>query len=571
MATNQTSQVIQHLRRQFLQDEAGLTDGQLLGCFIDHRDEAAFAALVQRHGQLVWNVCRRLLGQQDAEDAFQATFLVLCRKAASIRRRERLPSWLYGVAHRTALQARRAAARRRNREKQVVDLPEPAVVEQDLWNDLRPLLDQELSRLPEAYRGVVILCDLEGKARKEVARQLGLPEGTVASRLARARAMLAKRLARHGLVVSAGALEMVLSQRAAEAGVPTSVVSNTIKAASLVAAGQAGAAGAISLKVAALTEGVMQTMLLTKLKNLTVAALAVVALAAAATILLASRTTAGEQNEAAAPLKEIARSDGPKEWKGTKDAKQNTITIHAQLEEVDARNNTITVTDVTRLIGLLELEAKKNLALKEKKEAFQIGDFLRDPAKEKQKIKLENLPLAHDARIMIDGKEINVASLKAGMILTLHLAATGQRGLEVVGIQKYEMPRVETKPPKSREGRDMLVEAPAPLPWANKIFEETTKDFGTHTDGKDLLYRFKITNIYAVPLHLSSLKASCGCVACRLSKENLEPRETGFLEVTMDTRKFSGRKTVTIHVLVSSDSYCSGAVLTVSATNLLKQ
>src|SRR6516225_7464146 len=116
MATSPTSQVIQHLRRVLLRDEAGLTDGQLLGCFIESRDEAAFAGLVKRHGRLVWNVCRRLLGQHDAEDAFQATFLVLCRKAASIRRRDLLANWLYGVAHQTALQARRTAARRRARE-----------------------------------------------------------------------------------------------------------------------------------------------------------------------------------------------------------------------------------------------------------------------------------------------------------------------------------------------------------------------------------------------------------------------------------------------------------------------
>ena len=145
-------------------------------------------------------------------------------------------------------------------------MPEPAVTEQDLWHDLQPLLDQELSRLPDKYRAVIVLCDLEGKTRKEAARQLGVPEGTVAGRLARARAMLAKRLARRGLAVSGGALAAVLSQNAASAGVPTSVVSSTIKAASLFAAGQAAATGVISAKVAALTEGVLKAMLLTKLK-----------------------------------------------------------------------------------------------------------------------------------------------------------------------------------------------------------------------------------------------------------------------------------------------------------------
>jgi len=265
MPTNSTNQVIQHLRRVFLRDEGGLTDGQLLGRFIADRDEAAFATLVKRHGGLVWGVCRRLLNQHDAEDAFQATFLVLCRKAASIRRREMLASWLYGVAHKTALRAQRTAARRRAREKQVVDMPEPAVVEQDLWHDLQPLLDQELSRLPDKYRLVILLCDMEGKPRKKVARQLGVPEGTVASRLARARTMLAKRLVRHGLAVSGGALAAVLTEKAVSAGVPPSVVSSTIKAASLFVAGHA-AAGVVSAKAAALTEGVLKAMLLNKLK-----------------------------------------------------------------------------------------------------------------------------------------------------------------------------------------------------------------------------------------------------------------------------------------------------------------
>jgi RNA polymerase sigma factor (sigma-70 family) len=268
MATSQTSKVIQHLRGAvLLHDGAGLTDGELLACFIEHRDESAFAALLRRHGPMVWGVCRRLLNHHDAEDAFQAAFLVLVRKAASIVPRDSVANWLYGVAHQTALQARRTAARRRAREKQVAEMPEPVVVEQDLWRDLQPLLDQELSRLPDVYREVIVLCDLEGKTRKEAARQLGLPEGTVGSRLARARAMLAKRLARPGLSVSGGALAAVLSQNAASACVPISVTSSTIKAAGLYVVGQAAAADAISAKVAALTEGVLRAMLLTRLKT----------------------------------------------------------------------------------------------------------------------------------------------------------------------------------------------------------------------------------------------------------------------------------------------------------------
>ncbi len=283
---NRTSKVIQHLRRTvLLHDGAGLTDGKLLECFLSHRDEAAFAALVKRHGPMVWGVCRRLLNHQDAEDAFQATFLVLTRKAASIKPREMVGNWLYGVAHQTALQARRTATRRRAREKQVREMPDAKAEQQDLWDDLRPLLDQELSRLPDKYRAIIVLCDLEGKTRKETAQQLGCPEGTVAGRLARARSMLAKRLARHGLAVSSGALAAMLSEKVASACVPTSALSSTIQAASLFAVGQAATTGAISIQAVALTEGVLKTMLMSKLKAALAVVLVLGFLATGATVL----------------------------------------------------------------------------------------------------------------------------------------------------------------------------------------------------------------------------------------------------------------------------------------------
>jgi RNA polymerase sigma factor (sigma-70 family) len=297
MATSQINAVVQHLRRTvLLREGAGLTDGQLLGCFIEHRDDAAFAALVRQHGSMVWSVCRRLLNQHDAEDAFQATFLVLVRKAASVVPRERVANWLYGVAHRSALQARRTVARRRAKEKQVTEMPEPAVMERDLWRDLTPLLDQELSRLPDAYREVIVLCDLEGKTRKEVARQLGLPEGTVGSRLARARMMLAKRLTQRGVALSGGALAALLAQNAA-AGVPACVVSSTIKTATLVAASKGAVAGVVSTRVATLTEGLTKAMFLTKLKTVTTMLLFVGMIASGAGLLV-HHTAAGQEIKA---------------------------------------------------------------------------------------------------------------------------------------------------------------------------------------------------------------------------------------------------------------------------------
>ncbi len=270
MATGQLSVAIQHLRRAMLRkDGAELTDAQLLQDYLSRRDEAALAAIVGRHGPMVWSVCRRVLSNyHDAEDAFQATFLVLVRRAASIASPELLANWLYGVAHQTARKARATVAKRKGRERQVAQMPEPAVVEQHLRNDLLPLLDQELSRLPDSYRVVIVLCDLEGKTRKEAARHLGLPEGTIASRLARARALLAKRITQRGITLSGGALAAILWQNVASAGIPALVASNTIKVANLLAAGQTTTA-LISGKVAALTEGVLQVMFLNKLRSAT--------------------------------------------------------------------------------------------------------------------------------------------------------------------------------------------------------------------------------------------------------------------------------------------------------------
>jgi RNA polymerase sigma factor (sigma-70 family) len=301
------SQVIQALRRAaLLREEAGLTDGQLLGRFVERRDEAAFEALVRRHGPMVLGVCLRVLGHHhDAEDAFQAVFLVLARKAASIRPRERVGNWLYGVAYQTARKARALALKRKAREKQVADMPEPKARPRDAWGDLRPVLDRELSRLPDKYRAPLVLCDLEGKARKEAARQLGWPEGTLSGRLARARALLAKRLVRQGVVLSGGALAVVLAEKAASAGVPAALVGPTVKAATLVAAGHAAAAGAISANVAALLEGVLRAMLLTKLKTAAAALLALALLLPGAGLLahraLGERPASSKAGPAAKP------------------------------------------------------------------------------------------------------------------------------------------------------------------------------------------------------------------------------------------------------------------------------
>ena len=256
-----------HLRRlALLHVSAAITDGELLECYIRRRDEAAFEALVRRHGPMVLGVCRRiLLNAADAEDAFQATFLVLVRKAASVVPRALVGNWLYGVAHNTAIKAKAMNSKRRTKERQAAQRTRPGLAPEG--GQLLAALDEELGRLPEKYRAPIVLCELEGRTVKEVARHLGWPQGTVAGRLARARLMLTKRLAQRGLALPAGALAAALAQGAASAGVPNAVVVSTLKAAAMVAAGQAAAPGVISARVAALTEGVLRTMLLSKLKR----------------------------------------------------------------------------------------------------------------------------------------------------------------------------------------------------------------------------------------------------------------------------------------------------------------
>ncbi len=262
MAGGRTGSLIEHIRNTVLRhDSDAVTDGQLLERFVRQRDEAAFETLVQRHAGMVWGVCRRLLhNPHDAEDAFQASFLVLARKASSVKPHDKVANWLYGVAYQTAVRTRALVAKRSARETQVHAMPEPTTVDPALWDQLRPVLDQELARLPDRYREVVIQCDLEGRTRRTVARQLRIPEGTVASRLATGRKLLAKRLARHGLLVTGGSLAAVIAERAAAAGVPATVHVVTT-------------AGAVSARVAMLTEGVVKAMLIAKLKTMTLAVL----------------------------------------------------------------------------------------------------------------------------------------------------------------------------------------------------------------------------------------------------------------------------------------------------------
>ena len=262
MLQGQLRAVLGYLHRAIGAD-GGLSDPQLLDRWRNERDPAAFEVLIWRHGTLIWNVCRRILHrEQDIEDAFQATCLTFLRKADTIGQGQFLGSWLYKVAYRTALTARETSAKHAQHQELLANCLETAS-EQDDWDELRAVFDEELNRLPEKYRSAIVLCYLEGKTTDEAAHDLGCPRGTVGTRLAWARQRLRSRLARRGVAFSA--ILPLLTQQAS-ATVPAFLVAGSVKAATYSTTGKALAAGAISTRAAALNQGVLQAMFVTKLK-----------------------------------------------------------------------------------------------------------------------------------------------------------------------------------------------------------------------------------------------------------------------------------------------------------------
>jgi RNA polymerase sigma factor (sigma-70 family) len=295
--SQQLGSLLRHIRRLIgPAPAADVPDGQLLEQFRTNHDEAAFSSLVERHGPLVLGVCKRVLHDaHDAEDAFQGTFFVLARKAGSIRRPEALSSWLYGVAYKVAARARAESQKRQTHEQQV-----QAMISDDLSpanpsspltaaqrRELRLVLDDELSRLPEKYRMPMVLCYLEGKSNEEAAQQLRWTKGTVSGRLARARDLLRDRLARRGVALSSAAIAGVVAENAASAAVPAGLLDTTVKGACLFTAGQMAIAG--SAHAASLAQGVLHSMTIAKFK-LAAAVVLVVALTGSGAGVLAYRT-----------------------------------------------------------------------------------------------------------------------------------------------------------------------------------------------------------------------------------------------------------------------------------------
>ncbi len=260
--------------------------------FTATQDELAFAELVARHGPLVLRVCRRVLHhEQDAEDAFQATFLILARCHGSIRKCESLTSWLYGVAYRTAMKAKRSATRRRNHEARSQE-GKPQTVASPSWDDVQAILDEEIQRLPETFRSAFVLCVLEGKTIPAAAAELQCKEGTVSSRLGRARQRLQQQLSRRGIQLPALLAALCVAD-SARATVPGELARSAIRF------GLLGTAGGPAVKqippvVAALAAGVSRAMLLTKAKIATAVFLLVSLFAAGVSVLMHQPLTAKE-------------------------------------------------------------------------------------------------------------------------------------------------------------------------------------------------------------------------------------------------------------------------------------
>jgi RNA polymerase sigma factor (sigma-70 family) len=311
----------------------GLSDQELLQQFLAQGDESAFEVIVHRHGPMVLRVCWRALRQtQDAEDAFQATFLLLARKARSVRKQDSLASWLHGVAHRVSLQAQARWAIQRRHEGRVVPCgggsPDDVT-----WGELRSLLDEELHGLPEKWRLPLILCYLQAKTQDEAAGQLKWSPRTFRRRLEEARAVLGRRLARRGVALSVALGAHLLFDCMATAAISPSLMASVVDAAARVAAGQT-AAGIVSASVTALTEGVVQAMFTSKLKAIFVVLMLVGAFSVGAWLFVAESLALQPQEskpgtKASAKPEGTAKdkADGPRELPVDKINTDKVITV----------------------------------------------------------------------------------------------------------------------------------------------------------------------------------------------------------------------------------------------------
>ena len=382
----------------------GLADGMLLGRYVAERDAAAFEALVRRHGPMVLGVCRRVTGhEQDAEDAFQATFVVLARRAAAVDPREQVGNWLYGVAYRTAQKARTGAARRRAHERRAAEARATMNATHDDLDDAALVLHGEIARLPTLYRVPIVLCDLEGRPRKEVAAELGIPEGTLSSRLTAGRQRLAAALSRRGVVLSAAGLATVLAETGSACGaVPPSLLEATLRSVeALTVGGQLSAA--VAPRVLELADH--STRLFTPVRmKVAVLVLAAVTAAGAAGFALSGPDPAAVP-PALPKAGEVAdRGPGipvpavrPEEQPGLRRQIEAAKWV---LSAVDPIRRTVAVTD-----------------------SPAGGRIVAVPGRPVQPagLSVEGLPVEADAGVEIDGKPAGLEALRAGMRVSLRL------------------------------------------------------------------------------------------------------------------------------------------------------
>jgi RNA polymerase sigma factor (sigma-70 family) len=264
MSYGQLPAIVEHLRKWAVPEVNSCSDAELLERFTTKRESDAFAALMQRHGRMVWGVCRHVLRQeQDAEEAFQATFLVLARKAGSIRKNAAVASWLHGTAYHIARRARRDSATRRSHERKGGSMQSTEPAAEPAWREVLAILDEEVQKLAPRQRAVFVLCSLEGKSLAEAAQQLGWKEGTVSGTLSRAREQLRRRLARRGVELSAVLTGHALATESASAA----LVERTLHTALAFSLGELSA-GTLSAPVASLVREATQTLLVTKLRLL---------------------------------------------------------------------------------------------------------------------------------------------------------------------------------------------------------------------------------------------------------------------------------------------------------------
>ncbi len=354
--TRSLNTLIHYLRHSIAHGgDAALTDAQLLERWVGQHDPAAFELMLWRHGPMVLNTCRRLLPRrEDIEDAFQATFLVLVRKAGSIRRREGLAAWLHRVACRIACRARASISHRASREQLLAENPAAPEIETPAERELSAILDEEIELLPVHYRRALILCCLEGKSQEEAARLLNRPRGTVSSWLTRGRERLRQRLLRRGIVVSTAGLTAALTPDALSAGGMIPLIDSLVRMAGAVAAGSVVPTGLVSARSITLAEGVLRMMFMTKVRIVAAISLVVV-------VAMAGVGTWSHATRAADDL--ITLTDNPPKEAHLREPQPSEVPSIEQLRDLDLDGN----------FDTLVFEEKDSIAWGEKAHGLQAG------------------------------------------------------------------------------------------------------------------------------------------------------------------------------------------------------